>query len=233
MTNLDHWGNRSKDFLLPHFENAEYIVKIASGFFTVKGFNIFINALEGKKTLILVGYDENQNKNLIGKLLADVKEDLKRWDHLNRYAAVRLLIAKLVKREIYFRENDDNPYADARIRKDDHGKVYIIDDKIVFTGSINSTYRGLVQNEESSAGINEPERVIKWIIWFKERWEDPNTQDLTRLLLELLSAWITFVTPFDIYLKSIGILVPEEDPIPPRADYKLPANYQKVIEGCA
>ena len=29
---IDHWGNRSLDALLPHFEKAEDSVKISSGF---------------------------------------------------------------------------------------------------------------------------------------------------------------------------------------------------------
>jgi phosphatidylserine/phosphatidylglycerophosphate/cardiolipin synthase-like enzyme len=184
-TDLDYWGKRSKDFLLPFFRDAKVIVKIASGFFTVQGFNIIANSLEGTTTFILVGYDDTQNKNLVGKLLADVREDLKRWEHYNRRQVVQLLLAKLSKQEIYFRENDDDPYADARIRKNDHGKVYIIDDKIVFSGSVNTTMKGLVYNEEASGGITEPKRVARWVQWFDEKWNAPDTKDLTQLLLAL------------------------------------------------
>ena len=80
----------------------------------------------------MVGYDDSQSANLIGKLLEDIRVDLMRWGHENRREAVSLLVAKLSKQEIYFRENDDEPYADARIRKNDHGKVYIIDDQMVW-----------------------------------------------------------------------------------------------------
>lgn len=229
MTQLDHWDNKSKDFLLPFLENARQIVKIASGFFTVQGFNLFINALEGTTTFILVGYDDRQNKELVGKLLADVFTDLIRWDHFNRRQVVRQLVRKLMKNELYFRENDDEPYADARIRKRDHAKVYIIDNKIVLNGSVNSTRKGLVANNEGLLGTDDPERVKKWVQWFEDRWTAEDTLDLTKALLALLNAWLEAVSPFDIYLKSIQVLLPKDEQEAPREEYKIPAEYQRVI----
>jgi hypothetical protein len=229
MQKLDHWGRRSIDFLLPYFRNSSKIVKIASGFFTVQGFTLIGDALDGKTTYILVGYDETQGKNLVGKLLADVQEDLKRWDYPNRREAIRALLEKLIKKELVIRENDDEPYADTRIRKNDHGKVYIIDNKVVLVGSINLTMTGLLYNDESDGAITEPDRVRNWVIWFQEKWDAPDTTDVTRMLMELLGRCLKFVDPFDIYLKSIKALVREDDPKAPRSKYKFPASYQQVI----
>lgn len=226
---LDHWGKRSLDAILPHFEKAEISVKISSGFFTVSAFNLIQPALEGTTTLILVGYDDTQNANLIGKLLADVRADLMRWGPDNRREAVSRLVAKLQRQEVYFRENDDEPYADARIRKNDHGKVYIVDDRLVWLGSLNLTNKGLIYNHESNGALTQPERVQKWVQFFEEKWNAPDTRDLTQLLLQQLLDWLDLVDPFHVYLKSIQALVSREEPDPPRKRYKLPAAYQQVI----
>lgn len=226
---LDHWDKRSLDALLPHFEKAELSVKISSGFFTVSGFNQIQSALIGTTTFILVGYDDTQSANLVGKLLEDVRVDLMRWEHKNRREAVSQLVAKLSKQEIYFRENDDEPYADARIRKNDHGKVYIVDDRMVWLGSPNLTNKGLLENHESVGALIDPERVQIWVRLFKEKWDAPDTKDLTQELLQRLRAWLELVDPFHVYLKSIQALVPREEPEPPRKRYKLPADYQQVI----
>ena len=226
---LDHWDRRSLDALLPHFQTAKVSVKISSGFFTISGFNRIQSALVGTTTLILVGYDDTQSANLVGKLLEDVRVDLMRWEHENRREAVSLLVAKLSKQEIYFRENDDEPYADARIRKNDHGKVYIVDDRMVWLGSPNLTNKGLLENHESVGALIDPERVHIWVRLFKEKWDAPDTKDLTLELLRRLLAWLELADPFHVYLKSIQALVPRKEPEPPRKRYKLPADYQRVI----
>ncbi len=226
---LDHWDKRSLDALLPHFEKAKVSVKISSGFFTISGFNRIQSALIGTTTLILVGYDDTQSANLVGKLLEDIRVDLMRWEHENRREAVSLLVAKLSKQEIYFRENDDEPYADARIRKNDHGKVYIVDDRMVWLGSPNLTNKGLLENHESIGALINPERVQIWVKFFQEKWDAPDTKDLTLELMQRLRAWLELADPFHVYLKSIQALVPREEPEPPRKRYKLPADYQQVI----
>ncbi len=226
---LDHWDRRSLDALLPHFQRAKVSVKISSGFFTVSGFDLIQSALIGTKTFILVGYDDTQSANLVGKLLEDIRVDLMRWGRANRREAVSLLVAKLSKQEIYFRENDDEPYADARVRKNDHSKVYIIDDEMVWLGSLNLTNKGLIDNHESNGALTEPERVQTWVRFFMEKWDAPDTKDLTLELLQRLRAWLELADPFHVYLKSIQALVPREEPEPPRKGYKLPADYQRVI----
>lgn len=36
----DHWNKRALDFVRPHFDQAQHLAQIATGFFTVQGFDL-------------------------------------------------------------------------------------------------------------------------------------------------------------------------------------------------
>ena len=222
-------GKTDSRFHYPLFYQSKKSVRIGTGFFTVQGYNLLRPYLENKAVYILVGYDETQNENLEKKLIDDIMAHLRRWDSQNRREAVEDLVGKLERGEFYIVEKGESEFIDGRIRRNDHGKVYILDDEIVLTGSLNLTVNGLLMNDESQTSIDDPERVRNWLDLFEAKWTAPDTYDLTQALLEALKEWLKLHIPYDVYLKTILAIIQTDDIKAPRATYKMPAEYQEVI----
>lgn len=229
MTQYDHWDGRTIDFMKNYLIEAEQMIRIATGFFSVQGYSKIMKYISNVIMLIIVGYDETSKERLRDKLVEDIMDYLRRWDDENRREAVIDLVEKLKNRQFYIVERDDLEFIDARIKKKDHAKVYIIDDRVVIVGSANLSQSGLISNEEAVTSVISPEQVQYWITRFEKYWHDPNTIDLTQDLLELLLRWLDLVPPFDIYLRAIHALVPEDLTELPRSTYKMPVEYQRVV----
>jgi len=224
----DHWNSKTIDFIRPYLAAARSQVRIATGFFTVQGYDLIRPALAGKHVYVLVGYDEDSKERLRQKLIDDVMEHLSRWDAPNRREAVQDLVDKLEHGEFHIIE-EPQEVLDARIRQRDHAKVYIVDDAIVLVGSSNLTVSGLRNNAEGMAAVDEPERVRHWRQQFEGYWNAPDTYDLTQELLEALRRWLGLHNPYDVYLKTILALIPEDEIRAPREAYKMPVRYQLVV----
>lgn len=227
----DHWSKKTIDFILPHFEQAMLSVQIATGFFTIQGYDLVRQALSGKVVKILVGFDERSRERLRQKLIEDIMLYLSRWDVGNRREAVIHLVRKIQGGQFFLTEKKEgvNQLFEARTRSRDHAKVFIIDRKKVVVGSINLTLGGLLYNSEGGTIIEKPERTKFYVERFEEYWNDQNTFDLTEALLKALLAWLELANPFDIYLKTILALVQEEEVDLPRESYKMPVDYQNVV----
>jgi superfamily II DNA or RNA helicase len=229
-TQTDHWKNRTIDFLTPHLENARQLIRIATGFFTVEGYELIRSYLVGKHVHLLVGFDETSKERLRQKLIDDVLFHLSRWDAQNRRAAVEDLVQKLRNGEFILVESQSlDESLDARIRNKDHAKIYLIDEQCVVVGSSNLTISGLRYNTEGVGIIDDKERVASWSTWFEQYWNAEDTQNLTQELLDALLRWLGFSSPYEIYLKTLLALVHEENPEPPRPSYKFPVEYQRVV----
>ena len=66
----------------------------------------------------------------------------------------------------------------------EHAKVIIIDNKIVFTGSYNLTDNAKTKNDETLNELKSKEVVMRYIGYFKKRWEQ---QDNTKVLDNFLN----------------------------------------------
>jgi superfamily II DNA or RNA helicase len=229
MCKLDHWNKNTVQFLRQHLNEAVRDIRIATGFFTVQGYDLLRSALLGKQVMILVGFDETSAERLKDKMVEDIMAHLARWDTENRRDAVLDLVRKMQDGELRIVERESIDLIDARIRQGDHAKLYILDDSAVFVGSSNLTVSGLRHNVEAVAGHDAPERVHQWVDWFQHYWDAKDTYDLTQALLEALLRWLDFVPPHDIYLKTILALMPEDTTPAPRASYKMPVAYQQVV----
>ncbi len=225
----DHWDHSTLRFIAPHLRQAQEWIRIATGFFTVAGYDLVRPHLMGKRVHILVGYDEASRERLRAKLIDDIMSHLCLWDAENRREAVLDLAGKLQRGELRIIEQGISEVIDARTRKKDHAKVYIIDDDNVLLGSTNLTVNGLRRNAESAGSIRDPERVAFWVKRFRDYWNAPDTYDLTEALLEALLAWLDFRPPYDVYLKTVQALIPEDDTQAPRDSYKMPVRYQLVV----
>lgn len=226
---LDHWKGRTIDFLAHHLPNAKHEIRIATGFFTIQGYNLIRKYVAGKTVKVMVGYDEISHERLREKLIEDIRLHLSRWNEANRRETVLDLVAKLQRGEFSLAEQRAEDFIEARIRERDHGKVYIIDDHLVLSGSANLTQNGLLHNAENLAAVIEPERVAHWCRQFEDYWCAPDTQDLTQALLDALLRWLELNIPYDVYLKTIQALVPDDETKALRDSYKQPVTYQKVV----
>ena len=54
--NTDSWSPHTIDFLKPYFRKAQHEVRIATGYFTVRGYDLIRHLLDAKRVCILAGY---------------------------------------------------------------------------------------------------------------------------------------------------------------------------------
>lgn len=229
MTTLDHWDRNTVHFLREHLSQTEKRIRIATGFFTVQGYSLLRTAFVNKTVDILVGFDETSAERLKAKMIEDIMAHLARWNEQDRREAVLDLVRKIQAGELRIVEREVVEVIDARIRRGDHAKLYILDDTLVLVGSSNLTVNGLRFNYEAVSGNDDPERVRDWVTKFEHYWTAEDTYDLTQALLEILLRWLDFTRPYDIYLKTILSLVREDETTAPRGSYKMPVAYQQVV----
>lgn len=225
----DHWSRNTLGFLRPYLASAVSEIRIATGFFTVQGYNLLRSSFIDKEIFILVGYDEASAERLKSKLVEDIMAHLSRWDERDRRDAVLDLVEKIRRGEFRVVEREKTEFLDARIRTGDHAKLYIIDEDRILVGSSNLTVNGLRYNYEAVLTNDNPERVQTWMTWFEEYWNAPDTYDLTQALLDALLRWLELASPYDVYLKTILALVREDETEAPRGAYKMPVKYQQVV----
>lgn len=225
----DHWQGRAIDYIVPYLQGATSLIRIATGFFSIQGYSLIRGSLRGKEVHIIVGYDETSKERLREKLIEDIMAHLRRWDSENRREAVLDLVDKLQSKQLHLVERHQTGLIDARVKRQDHAKVYLIDDRVVLVGSSNLTVNGLVNNDEGLASVDEPGRVKFWLDQFEYYWTHPDTHDLTNELLTILRQWLDLRLPYDVYLRAIQALAPEDDVQAPRDNYKMPVKYQQVV----
>lgn len=220
---FDWWGKHSINFLMPLFASAKTLIRLSTGFFSIQGYNLIKPYVENKHVDILVGYDDRSRQDLKMTLVEEIMDDLSKW-HGGRREAVLNLIYKLERRELRI--------VDARLRQKDHSKIYIFDNYYVASGSTNLTKNGLLLNQEGDLMISKtehPDRLEWWCEQYEMYWNAPDTKDVSQALLDRLKAWLGLSKPWDVYLKTIQILIPENKPIPPRESYKVPSEFQMVV----
>lgn len=226
----DHWNKRALNFIQPHFEQAQRLVQIATGFFTIQGYDLVRAALSGKYVQILVGFDEQSRERLRQKLIEDIMLHLSQWSAEDRRAAVLDLVERIRAGRFIITERDErDERIDARARSRDHAKVFILDESKVIVGSINLTAGGLLYNAEGCTLQEDPERVQFFVEAFQRYWNDEHTYDLTEALLQALLDWLRLRPPFEVYLKAIQALIQDEEVEAPRETYKMPVEYQQVV----
>src|SRR5438105_13378931 len=110
---LDHWKGRTVNFLAMHLPTAKRQIRIATGFFTVQGYNLIRRYVIGKTVQVMVGYDEISHERLKQKLIDDIMLHLSRWTETNRREAVIDLVAKFQRGEFSLVEQNSIELIDA------------------------------------------------------------------------------------------------------------------------
>ncbi|MCP2729613.1 helicase-related protein [Limnofasciculus baicalensis] len=201
-------------YIRRHFQAGEREIRIASGFFTIKGWGLIRTYTTGKNIYLLVGLDDPGKDNARKALIQEIMRDLRTGLDRDRRKAVFDLVEKMASGQFHI--------VDARAMSH-HAKLYLVDSKIAIMASSNLTGRGLREQIESGNIVTKTSEVIALVNEFDDYFAQ--AIDMTEELLEILRRWLDFVRPWDIYLKTMLAL---EDIQPIKAKYKkCPVSYQK------
>jgi len=204
---------KSLEYITSWLEKAERQIRIATGFFTLKGWNLIRRHAEGKRTHLLVGLDEPGENRAREALVKEIMRDLRTGLDRDRRQAVIDLVQKI--------QSDRFEIVDARAA-DHHNKLYICDGRAAIQTSSNLTGKGLTEQVEGGNVITVRSEVAALVREFDEYFAD--AKDLTQELLDTLLKWLEFASPWDIYLKT---MLAFENVPPPQTRYaKKPVSYQ-------
>ncbi|MCG3212577.1 MAG: hypothetical protein FOGNACKC_06247 [Anaerolineae bacterium] len=215
-----HWFDRgiALEGLRHYFRQSCDTIRIASGFFTIRGYSLIRAAAAGKKILILVGLKDPGDERVKRVLIKEIMADLRRGIHTDRRQAVRELVERI--------EGAEFRIVSARAM-DHHAKLYIVDTSTALIGSSNLSENGLKKVIEAGYTIVNPDHVADYVSWYDEYFEI--SKDITQLLLKILKKWLALARPWEIYLKTIDALRALEEPKLERGSYRRPVSYQRNI----
>jgi superfamily II DNA or RNA helicase len=197
-----------------HFHRGTQEIRIASGFFTLRGWGQIRAYTKGKRVYLLVGIDEPGEERARLALIQAIMRELKTGLDRDRRQAVTDLVERM--------EAGQFQILDARAQ-DHHAKLYLIDSSCAIFASANVSEKGLQKQIESGNILDDPQEVAARVAEFDRYFA--LAHDLTQELLAALKRWLELATPWDIYLKTMLAL---EDLQPLRMTYKKqPVSYQK------
>jgi hypothetical protein len=226
------------------FANAQEEIRIASGFFTIKGWGLIREYTRGKQVYLLVGIDEPGEERARYALVKEIMRHLATGLDEDRRQSVSDLVLRLESGALFI--------VDARASSH-HGKLYIVDRHTAINASANATGRGFLEQVESG-GLYAPSVVNDFILHYSmcsnlpidpllaealhefvrsqvenfiQKFDEyfARAKDITEELLEALKQWLQLVSPWDIYLKTILALEQIKEV---KTSYdKQPASYQK------
>jgi superfamily II DNA or RNA helicase len=217
-----HWFDKqvALDVLRYRFRQGKAIIRIATGFFTVRGYNLLRHAAHEKQMLILVGLDEPGEKRVRKALIQEILLDLRTGVDSDRRKAVMELVEKL--------SGGGFQIVDARAMQH-HAKLYLVDSSVAVIGSANMTGRGLMEAIEAGNIIEDAVKVADLIRQYDEYFNNPRCVNISQELLEELRRWLQFVRPWDVYLKTLDVLKSLPDPQLQRVSYRKPVGFQNVV----
>gem|GEM_PF-660781 len=223
------------------FAEAKEEIRIASGFFTIKGWGLIRRYTDGKRVYLLVGIDEPGEERARAFLVKEILHDLATGRDRDRRQSVQDLVEKM--------ESGLLRMVDARATSH-HAKLYIVDRSIAIVASANTTGRGFLDQKEAG-GLYGPLLIERFI----EQYPDSNitsdlieslhqfievqvanyihkfdeyfaiAKDITQELLDALKRWLELALPWEIYLKTILAL---EEVTDVKSSYtKTPVSYQQ------
>lgn len=195
------------------FQAAVQEIRIASGFFTLRGWGFIRRDTAGKQVSLLVGIEDPGEDRARKALIEEIMRDLRTGLDRDRRQAVIDLVEKM--------QTDQFKLLDARALNH-HAKIYLVDRAVGIIGSSNTTGRGLLEQIESGALVTDTQEIADRIQDFETYFAQ--AKDLTQELLEILLRWLEMASPWDIYLKTMLAL---EDLQPIKMTYKKqPVSYQ-------
>ena len=206
-------NRKSIEYIAHYLELVETEIRIASGFFTIKGWNLIRKYIRDKFVYLLIGINEPGEEYARSALIDEIMRELRTGLDQERRQGVQSLVEKM--------QNEELRLVDARVT-DHHAKLYLIDNKVALIASSNLTGKGLITQIEAGSVITEANELRALIQEFDDYFAQ--AQDLTAELLSTLLDWLQLRTPWDIYLKT---MLAFENINPPESSYsKQPVSYQ-------
>ena len=218
----NQWFDRGTALrVVRHYFNAgEQLIRIATGFFTVRGYNLIRSSANNKQMYILVGVDDPGKDRVRKALVQEIMRDLRMGRDENRRQAVQELVEKL--------EGGRFRIIDARA-KDHHAKLFIVDDSIALVSSSNVSQRGMLDAIEAGTVVTDAVGVTYYLQQFDTHFFAPDSIDISQELLESLKRWLGLATPWEVYLKTLLALKDLEEIPETRTAYKKPIGYQNDV----
>jgi hypothetical protein len=194
------------------FKSGRHAIRIACGFFTLRGWGLVRGSAIGKQVFVLVGLDDPGQERARLALVQEIMRDLATGLDRDRRAAVSDLVERMRAGQAHV--------VDARAMSH-HAKLYLVDDSIAIITSANTTGSGFLEQVEAGGVENDPAEVASLVKQFDDYFR--SAYDITDELLRLLEDWLVLVRPWDIYLKTML----ELEALPHTArTYKHPLPYQ-------
>lgn len=215
----NHWDAHTLGFLESYLADASALVRIATGYFSIPGYDALRTAVGRTRLHVLIGFDEGAHDTVTANLVETILAELRAWRH-DRYAAIRRLAEALGPRL---------RITHTRLRQQDHAKVYIVDERAAMIGSANVSRGGLFQNHEAMTVVTHKSSLAFWVDEFDRRWNDEATVDITDDLRQRLLDWLRLRTPWEVFVRAAYLLLDAAPPRNPSSLYRRPAEYQQVV----
>ena len=205
------------EFIKAYFPKAQNTIKIASAYFTLKGYKIGKDFMSPKTQLqVLVGREEGVH---VQDALAD--------EIVSDFGDCEEVLHETILDLIHRIKSGQFVIKDAReMQVKFHCKFYICDDKYIWHGSANYTGLGLMQSAEQVSISLDLEQINLFSQWYDDALQ--NARDVLVELVEKLESLIELADPFNVYLKALFLLNDFPD-LKRRPDAKVPTYYQKGV----
>jgi superfamily II DNA or RNA helicase len=210
-------------FVEEFFPHAHQTIRIASGYFQLRGFELAREKINSQVQLrILVrGRNRSEGKNVQQTAIEIVEEIIK------DFGQCQTPLVESVREILRFMNEGRFFIRDAYEIEPFHCKFYIFDENLLWHGSSNFTNNGLrVNAEQVSLICNQPE-VEGFVKWFDET--SAKGRDLLELLKTRLNDWLKLSKPFDIYLKTLFLLFKDLAGEPFLEGANSPAYFQQGV----
>lgn len=205
------------EFIEAYFPKAQNTIRIASAYFTLKGYKIGKDFISPKTQLqVLVGREEGVHVQ--DALIDEIVDDFGDCEEVLHETIVDL-IQRIKSGQFVIK--------DAReLQVKFHCKFYICDDKYIWHGSANYTGKGLTQSAEQISLSEDLEQINLFSQWYDDALQ--NARDVLAELVEKLESLIKLVSPFDVYLKTLLFLNSLPD-LKRRSNARIPTYFQKGV----
>lgn len=211
-------SGRSYEIITGLAEKSQFIIRVISGYFSLKGYNSVRKSFKDKKIVLVVGIEDPGSDRARKALVREIIDELAFGIDYDRDEAVRELIERI--------KSGDVNILDARAL-DHHAKVYIFDDFAALVASSNFTFRGLHSAEEAGLPTFEDIEVQGFISDFQDLYA--RAYDITQELLLQLLDWLAMKSPWQIYLRTLFHLENYPEIQAKTTNYRYPISYQKYI----
>lgn len=200
------------------------LLRVATGFLSIGGFEILAAPLRESWLRLLVGYDAAVLS------VADILKSFRRSiedgpPSSSKQSTLRNLHHNMSTGQASVR------YFDPRHKPHVHAKVYLFDEYAAFVTSANLSNSGLRTNIEGGYVVRDSSSIEYFRTRFDELFEA--AQDLRKGMLdELEKSWVfhPLVEPYLLYLYVLLALYPRVDDLSHRSERQL-AKFQELIVG--